>query len=97
MAKKKTKDVLSAVADKFAVLPPDTLPDGTVVAPRWSSGIKPLDTLLGGGFPKGRIVAFGSEEGVGKTTILLHAALNIIENYGKKLYIWILKVGYLIV
>lgn len=84
MAKKNTKDVLGAIADKFAVLPPDTLPDGTVVAPRWSSGIKPLDTLLGGGFPKGKIVAFGSEEGVGKTTILLHAALNIIENYGKK-------------
>lgn len=81
---KKEKDLLAAVADKFAVLEPETLNDGTVVAPRWESGIKPLDALLGGGFPKGRIVAFGSEEGVGKTTILLHSALNIIEKYNKK-------------
>lgn len=83
MSKKKL-DALQAIADKFAVAAPETTVDGTVVAPRWETDIIMLDALLGGGFPKGKIVAIGSEEGVGKTTILLHSATNIITKHGKK-------------
>lgn len=77
-------DALKKLANKFFVREPDKLPDGTVVAPRWSTGIKAMDVLTGGGFPKGTIVAIGGEEGTGKTTMLLHAAKNIMERDGKK-------------
>lgn len=76
--------ILKGIADKFAVVEPEVLDDGTIVLPRWETGIITLDALLGGGFPKGKIVGFGAEEGVGKTTILLHSSLNIIEKYNKK-------------
>ena len=80
----KVKDALKKLAGTYMVSKPETLADGSVKTPRWETGIKALDVLTGGGLPKSKIVAFGSEEGVGKTTILLHTAVNIIENYGKK-------------
>ena len=80
----KAKDELSKLAGAYMLSKPEKLEDGTVKTPRWETGIKAFDVLTGGGLPKSKIVAFGSEEGVGKTTILLHAAVNLIEKYGKK-------------
>lgn len=40
---------------------------------RLSSGILPLDVILGGGYPVGRIVELYGPEGAGKTTICLKA------------------------
>ncbi|QMS84829.1 ATPase domain-containing protein [Candidatus Xianfuyuplasma coldseepsis] len=54
--------------------------------PKYSTGIIPLDDLLEGGFPMGSIVGFGSEAGVGKTTILLQACANIVKKYNKTVY-----------
>lgn len=84
---KKTKaggNALAKIAGNYLVKKPVVLSDGTIQTERWETGIIPLDILTGGGFPKGKGVAIGSEEGVGKTTLLLHAALNIMNKYGKK-------------
>ncbi len=86
MAAKKSvsSSALAKLAGDYMLVKPDIQEDGSVKTPRWETGIKALDVLTGGGFPKSKIVAFGSEEGVGKTTILLHSAVNIIEKYNKK-------------
>lgn len=38
--------------------------------PRWSTGIEDLDSLVGGGFPKGRIVEIYGPESSGKTSLV---------------------------
>lgn len=81
----KKKDKLSELAGGFMVKEPEILEDGTIRTARWQTGIPMLDVLTNGGFPKGKGVAFGSEEGVGKTTILLQAGLNQINQYGTKI------------
>ncbi len=44
---------------------------------RLSSGFEELDRVLGGGFVKGQVVLLAGEPGVGKSTLLLQAALNV--------------------
>lgn len=39
---------------------------------RWSTGIKELDDIIGGGMPCGRLVEVFGGEGAGKTTMLYH-------------------------
>lgn len=39
---------------------------------RWSTGIKELDEIIGGGMPEGRIVEIFGPESSGKTTLLYH-------------------------
>ncbi len=41
---------------------------------RWPSGIQELDRVLGGGLVPGSLVLLGGEQGVGKSTLLLHWA-----------------------
>ena len=60
--------------------------DGTVITPKYRTGILNLDILLNGGFPIGRIIGIGAEWGVGKTTLLIQACGNIIERYNKNVY-----------
>jgi len=55
-----------------------------ITTPKYKTGIYGLDTALNGGLPIGKIVGIGSEKGVGKTTLLIHACCNIIELYNKK-------------
>lgn len=40
--------------------------------PRWSTGLEPLDEILGGGMPYGRVVEIFGPESAGKTTLLYH-------------------------
>lgn len=54
--------------------------DGTLRTPRYKSGIVLFDMLLNGGLPKGKILALGSEPGIGKTTLLAHVCANVAEN-----------------
>lgn len=81
---KKNGDALLKMAGEFLVKPPQVEEDGSIKTPRWKTGIVSLDILTNGGFPKGKVVAFGSEEGVGKTTILLETAMNQMEIYGTR-------------
>lgn len=41
---------------------------------RFSTGIRELDTVLGGGLVRGSVVLMGGEPGIGKSTLLLQAA-----------------------
>src|SRR5436190_14057036 len=41
---------------------------------RFSSGLKELDRVLGGGFVRGSAVLVGGDPGIGKSTLLLQAA-----------------------
>lgn len=46
-------------------------------APRYSTGLKELDHVLGGGLVPGGVVLVGGDPGVGKSTILLQCMANI--------------------
>ena len=53
---------------------------------RYLLGIDELDTVLGGGLTPGSSVLLGGEPGIGKSTLLLQAAVRMAA-YGKVLYI----------
>src|SRR3989442_4635636 len=55
-------------------------------APRIPSGIQEFDRVLGGGIVPGALVLLGGEPGIGKATLLLHAAANIARSLGPVLY-----------
>jgi DNA repair protein RadA/Sms len=44
---------------------------------RWSTGLRELDFVLGGGIVPGSIVLVGGEPGIGKSTLLLQAAARL--------------------
>jgi len=46
--------------------------------PRFSSGIGELDRVLGGGLVPGSAILIGGDPGIGKSTILLQAAANLV-------------------
>ena len=54
---------------------------------RFSTSIKELDRVLGGGIVPGSLVLIGGEPGIGKSTLLLQAASNVSQIQGKVLYI----------
>ena len=45
-----------------------------------------INRVLGGGFVKGSLVLVGGEPGVGKSTLLMHAALQVSARHGAVLY-----------
>lgn len=45
---------------------------------RWASGIADLDFVLGGGIVPGSVVLIGGEPGIGKSTLLLQIAGNLV-------------------
>ena len=49
-----------------------TLANANRNIPRLSTGIEDLDSILGGGFPKGRTIEIFGPESAGKTTLLYH-------------------------
>lgn len=51
-----------------------------------STGVISLDIVLGGGYPKGNLIEVTSETGVGKTTMLLQVAKNLIKKGIKVAY-----------
>jgi DNA repair protein RadA/Sms len=46
-------------------------------ATRWSTGLRELDFVLGGGVVPGSVVLIGGEPGIGKSTLLLQAAARL--------------------
>ena len=56
-------------------------------APRRPLGWDELNRVLGGGVVPGSIVLVGGEPGVGKSTLLMHAAAQVAQRGGRVLYI----------
>ncbi len=56
-------------------------------AARFSSGIEELDRVLGGGLVKGSLVLVGGPPGIGKSTLLLQAALKLGKSLPPILYV----------
>lgn len=54
---------------------------------RLDTGINELNRVLGGGLVKGSLTLISGEPGIGKSTIIIQAASNISEKYGKVLYV----------
>ena len=57
------------------------------VGPAWSTGSAALDTALGGGLPRGRIVECFGTEGSGKTTLALHVVAGVQRAGGHAAYL----------
>jgi DNA repair protein RadA/Sms len=53
---------------------------------RMSTGIGEFDRVLGGGIVPGSLVLLGGEPGIGKSTLLLQAAVNVARAVGPVLY-----------
>lgn len=49
----------------------------TASAPRMSTGIKELDRVLGGGLVSASLILIGGEPGIGKSTLLMQACINL--------------------
>lgn len=49
---------------------------------RFSSKIKELDRVLGGGIVPGSVILMGGDPGIGKSTLLLQSLCQLSENYG---------------
>ena len=54
---------------------------------RFSSGIKELNRVLGGGIVKGSLVLVGGDPGIGKSTLLLQVSESVAQSGKKVLYI----------
>lgn len=54
---------------------------------RIDTGIGELNRVLGGGMVKGSLTLISGEPGIGKSTIIIQAAANIANEYGKVLYV----------
>jgi DNA repair protein RadA/Sms len=54
---------------------------------RWSTGLRELDFVLGGGVVPGSIVLVGGEPGIGKSTLLLQAAARLHDAGRSTLYV----------
>lgn len=54
---------------------------------RMDTGIGELNRVLGGGMVKGSLTLISGEPGIGKSTIIIQAAANIADKYGKVLYV----------
>ena len=54
---------------------------------RIDSGIGELNRVLGGGMVKGSLTLISGEPGIGKSTVIMQAALKIAEKYGRVLYV----------
>ncbi|HEX6134151.1 MAG TPA: DNA repair protein RadA [Longimicrobiales bacterium] len=59
---------------------------GSVTA-RWTTGMRELDFVLGGGIVPGSIVLVGGEPGIGKSTLLLQAAARLQSGDRSTLYV----------
>ena len=72
------------------VLAPEPVPLGKVhegAEVRRAIGISELDRVLGGGLVAGSVVLIGGEPGVGKSTLVLQAAMEIADSGGRSLMV----------
>ncbi len=77
-----------AVASAVGAARPQTL--GSVRAQKFerlSTGISELDRVLGGGVVPGALMLIGGDPGIGKSTLLIEAAVRLAAEYGSGLYL----------
>ena len=73
--------------DKYSFKRPEKDEDGAIITPKYKTGIFYIDLMLKGGLPQGKVVGLSSEEGGGKTTVLMQACGKVVQYYpGKKAY-----------
>ena len=73
----KIDDIISNIEKKYGKGSVISFDEGTVDIITTPSGILTLDIALGGGYPQGRIVEIFGEESTGKTTLAIHAAIEV--------------------
>ena len=59
------------------------LQKGDATVHRIPSGMLELDRVLGGGIVPGAVILIGGEPGIGKSTLLTHLSLNLLNNQAK--------------
>ena len=87
LAEEVERPVLPGRVERTMVAPPVVLskvPAEDVT--RFSSGIKELDRVLGGGIVPGSVILLAGEPGIGKSTLLLSVAERVARTHGKVLY-----------
>ncbi|MGN0436911.1 MAG: DNA repair protein RadA [Lachnospiraceae bacterium] len=70
-----------------AATPTSILDVSTKEDPRFGTGMKELDRVLGGGIVKGSLILVGGDPGIGKSTLLLQVCRNLTNNGNKVLYV----------
>jgi len=65
----------------------ETLSAETLDAPRLKTGIAELDRVLGGGLVPGSAVLVGGDPGIGKSTLLLQAAAELVQDGARAVYL----------
>jgi DNA repair protein RadA/Sms len=60
---------------------------GVTAAQRMMTGIAEFDRVLGGGLVPGSLVLIGGDPGIGKSTLLIEAAVRLSEKEGSGLYV----------
>src|SRR6202521_6363378 len=73
-------------AKRVAAAPVALVEISSEAAPRRALAWDELNRVLGGGIVPGRLVLVGGEPGVGKSTLLMHAAQQIAAGGGRVLY-----------
>ena len=73
----KIDDIVNNIEKKYGKGSVISFDEGTVDIATTPSGILTLDIALGGGYPQGRIVEIFGEESTGKTTLAIHAAIEV--------------------
>ncbi|MEN2258860.1 DNA repair protein RadA [Paraclostridium benzoelyticum] len=82
---KSNKEVF--VIDKSSSRPLNINSIETIKEQRFSTCIKELDRVLGGGVVKGSLVLVGGDPGIGKSTLLIQVSSNVANSGKKVLYI----------
>ena len=60
---------------------------GATIAPRMTTGMPEFDRVLGGGVVPGSLVLIGGDPGIGKSTLLIEAAVRLAQEHGAGLYL----------
>ena len=77
-----------SMAEGGSVAEPKLLKDVVGAAePRWKTGLKEFDFVLGGGIVPGSMILIGGEPGIGKSTLLLQVAAKLEGSGHRTLYV----------
>ena len=81
------KEFINEIEKKYGKGAVASLNNKPLELPRFTSGSLGLDKILGGGYPKGRVIEFYGPESSGKTTLATFAMISMQQQGGKCLFI----------